>query len=136
LSLDQLIPCGEMLLVKRDPPELRCGEILIPGTANLGVTTSGRVVRVGPRAEGVFAPGDHVIFGILAGLSLASEGVSSEEEYRLVAAGDVQCWIAESLPACRLCSGAGTALFVHDTEPSVLAQCPECRGKGVDVAAA
>jgi hypothetical protein len=98
VSLSELIPCGEMLLVKRDPPELRCGEILIPGTANLGVTTSGRVVRVGPRAEGVFAPGDHVIFGILAGLSLASEGVSSEEEYRLVAAGDVQCWIAHKTP--------------------------------------
>jgi NADPH:quinone reductase-like Zn-dependent oxidoreductase len=87
-----------MLLVKRDPPELRCGEILIPGTANLGVTTSGTVVRVGPRAEGVFKPGERVIFGILAGLSLASEGVSSEEEYRLVAAGDIQCWIAHKTP--------------------------------------
>jgi NADPH:quinone reductase-like Zn-dependent oxidoreductase len=93
MSLDQLIPCGEMLLVRRDPPELRCGEILIPGTANLGITTSGKVVRVGPRAEGVFAPGDRVVFGILAGLSLASEGVSSEEEFRLVAAGDIQCRI-------------------------------------------
>ncbi len=93
MSLDQLIPCGEQLLVRRDPPELRCGELVIPETSVLGVTTSGVIVKVGPRAHG-FAKDERVIFGILAGRALAREGVSSEEEYRLLPASDVQCKIA------------------------------------------
>jgi NADPH:quinone reductase-like Zn-dependent oxidoreductase len=92
VSLESLIPCGEQLLVRRDPPELRCGELVIPETSTLGVTTSGVIVKVGPRAHG-FTEGDRVIFGILAGRALAMEGVSSEEEYRLLPASDVQCWI-------------------------------------------
>lgn len=92
MDLSLLIPCGEQLLVRRDPPELRCGELVIPETSTLGVTTSGVIVKVGPRAHG-FAEGDRVIFGILAGRALAREGVSSEEEYRLLPASDAQCKI-------------------------------------------
>jgi NADPH:quinone reductase-like Zn-dependent oxidoreductase len=96
VSLESLIPCGEQLLVRRDPPELRCGELVIPETSVLGVTTSGVIVKAGPRAHG-FAEGDRVIFGILAGRALAREGVSSEEEYRLLPASDVQCKIGTEL---------------------------------------
>lgn len=92
MDLSLLIPCGEQLLIRRDPPELRCGELVVPDTAALGVTTSGIVVKVGPRALG-FAEGERVIFGILAGRPLALEGVSSKEEYRLLPASDVQCKI-------------------------------------------
>jgi co-chaperonin GroES (HSP10) len=95
MDLILLIPCGDRLLVKRDPPELRCGELIVPETSTLGVTTSGVIVRVGPHAHG-FSEGDRVVFGILAGLSCAQMGVSSEEEYRLLPASDVQCTIASA----------------------------------------
>lgn len=93
MSLEHLIPWGEQLLVKRDPQELRCGEILIPGTAHQGITTSGVIHRVGPAAEGLFEPGQRVLFGILSGTALAAEGATSEEEYRCLPAGEVLCTI-------------------------------------------
>lgn len=98
MDLSLLEPCGEQLLVKRDPPELRCGEIIVPDTATLGMTTSGVVVKVGPWAASSILVGDRVVFGILAGRALAAEGVSSQEEYRLLPASDVQCRIKPSTP--------------------------------------
>ncbi len=91
MSLEELIPCGEQILVRRDPPELRCGELVVPDTAALGITTSGVILRVGPRAHG-FAQGDRVIFGILAGRKLGQEGkAKAEEEVVMIPAGDILC---------------------------------------------
>jgi hypothetical protein len=46
-----------------------------------------------PSGPGLFEPGQRVLFGILSGTALAAEGATSEEEYRLLPAGEVLCTV-------------------------------------------